>query len=183
MPKKAKLKVNVRHGELTFASVIYNLDAVVAYAPFKAKEIDGGATSINISYAPVVVDSWKLGELNLNYVEEAILNSAERIIINANSSNVELVKLIGNAVIDGSFGDLDILNIADSFSNVNIIIENSEASIALPKAGHNLQYKGSRSMFSHPEQKGKNVSSFSTGDLSNEKTIVVNAKYSTVSMQ
>jgi hypothetical protein len=50
IPKKARLKVNVRHGELTFASVIYDLKASVAYAPFTATEIDGGSTSINVSY-------------------------------------------------------------------------------------------------------------------------------------
>ncbi|MEM1001901.1 MAG: hypothetical protein AAGH46_04550 [Bacteroidota bacterium] len=183
IPKKAKLKVNVRHGELTFASVIHNLNADVAYAPFKATEIDGGSTSINVSYAPILVDTWKLGELNLNYVDKALLNSAERIILTSNSSNIELANLIGNAVIDGSFGDLDILNIADSFNNLNIIIENSDARIALPETSHNLQFKGNRSRFNHPEKQSGSGSSFSTGDLSSGKTIVVNAKFSSVTME
>jgi hypothetical protein len=183
IPKKAKLKVNVRHGELSFASVIHDLDANVAYAPFKAMEIDGGLTSINVSYAPVQVQNWKIGELNLNYVEDAVVETAERIVLSSNSSNIELVNLVGNAVINGSFGDLDILNIADSFSNLNIIIENSEARIALPKAAYNLQFKGNRSQLSHPQKTGGSNSSFSTGDLGSGKTIVVNAKYSKVSME
>lgn len=183
IPKKAKLKVNVRHGELTFASVIHDLKADVAYAPFTATEIDGGSTSINISYAPVLVENWKQGELILKYVDEAILDSAERLILTSNSSNVELANLLGSAMIDGSFGDLDILNIADSFSNLTLFVENSQARIALPKAAYSLQYKGNRSKFSHPDQQGGNETSYNLGDLSSGKSIVLNAKFSQVSMQ
>jgi len=183
IPKGAKLKVNVRHGELTFASVIHNLNAEVAYAPFKAIEVDGGSTSINVSYAPVTIDHWKLGELHLNYVDKALLDTAEQLILSANSSNIELGKLSGNAVIDGSFGDLEILNIGEGFGNLNIIVENSNATIALPTVEHSLQFKGDRSRFLHPEQTGTSSTSFSSGSLASGKTIVINAKYSTVTMQ
>jgi hypothetical protein len=183
IPKGAKLKVNVRHGELSFASVVHNLNADVAYAAFKAVEVDGGSTSINVSYAPVDIDHWKLGELHLNYVDDAQIHKAERIILSANSSNIGLGTLTGSAVIDGSFGDLNILNIDEAFSNLNVIIENSDARIALPETVHSLQFKGNRSRLNHPNNSQVTAASFSTGDLSSGKTIVINAKYSSVTMQ
>jgi len=52
----------------------------------------------------------------------------------------------------------------------------------LPKTAYNLQYKGNKSRLTHPEQSGVG-SSYSLGDLSSGKTIVLNAKFSQVSMQ
>ena len=49
---------------------------------------------------------------------------------------------------------------------------------------YNLQYKGNKSKLVHPKKSSKdNLASFSTGNLSSPKTIVVNAKYSNVTMQ
>ena len=54
----------------------------------------------------------------------------------------------------------------------------------LPKVDYNLQYKGTKSRFIHPEKPNKGpVSSFSTGNLNSPKSIVVNAKYSNITMQ
>ena len=63
-------------------------------------------------------------------------------------------------------------------------MENSDAVVTLPKTDFKLQYKGSRTRFQHPDKTSKeNISTFSTGNLSSDKTIVVNAKYSNVVMQ
>ena len=184
MPKGAKLKMNVRHGELKFSSVINNLKANVSHSTLVADHIDGSETSINVSYSPVLINTWSLGELKLNYVDKAEIKNVERLVLNSNSSNININSLSGNAVIDGSFGDLSIQNILESFNNLNIILENSDALVTLPKTNHNFQYKGSRSRFSHPEKKTRdNVSTFSTNNLSSNKTIVVNAKFSNIVMQ
>ncbi len=184
MPKDAKLKMNVRHGELKFSSVIKNLKADISHATLVANHIDGSETSINVSYSPVLISTWSLGELKLNHVSKAKITTVDRLVLNSNSSNTIIGTLIGNAIIDGSFGDLSIINIADTFNNLNVIIENSDAVIALPKTDFNLQYKGNRSRFSHPESSTTtNISNYSTGNLSSNKTIVLNAKYSNVIMQ
>jgi hypothetical protein len=87
-------------------------------------------------------------------------------------------------MIDGSFGDLTIHNISDAFKNLNIVLENSDAKIKLPKAAYKLQYQGKRTRFSHPKKTDQeNTSSFSTGDLSSGKSIVINAKFSNIIMQ
>ncbi len=184
IPKEAKLKINVRHGELEFASNIDNLKANLSYTKFKAYSINGSNTSINASYSPIHVNHWNLGELNLKYVEEADLDNVKNLVLTSNSSNITVGNLFGNAIIDGSIGDLKILKIDDTFTNLNVIIQNSNAVIMLPKTGYNLQYKGTRSHFSHPKKSSKeNVSSFSNNNLESNKTIVVNAKYSDVEMK
>ncbi|MFI1743807.1 hypothetical protein [Thalassobellus sediminis] len=184
IPKDAKLKVNVRHGELEFASNIDNLKADVSYTKFTAYSINGSSTSINASYSPIHVNNWNLGELNLKYIEKADLDNVKNMVLNSNSSNVTIGNLSGNAIIDGSIGDLKILKIDDAFTNLNIIIQNSDVVITLPKVDYNLQYKGTRSCFSHPKKSSKdNVSSFSNNNLESNKMIVVNAKYSNVEMK
>ncbi|WP_282122242.1 hypothetical protein [Algibacter mikhailovii] len=184
LPKSAKLKVDVRHGEIEFASTIDNLQADLAYTKFKAHSINGRTTSINASYSPINVAHWSLGELNLNYVKNVKLENVDQLVLNATSSNIEIENLRHTAVIDGNIGDLKIMHIDDAFSNLNIIIQNCNAVISLPKLDHNLQYKGSYSKYSHPDKTTKeNKSNFSAGNPNSNKNIVVNAKYSTVNFQ
>lgn len=183
MPKKAKLKMNVRHGELKFANVLYNVRGDISHSALTANSIDGSKTSINVSYSPVLITHWILGELKLNFVDNAHIDAVNRLVLSSNSSNIDINSLMGNAVIAGSFGELSINNILPSFNNLNIVLENSEAFVVLPKTDFNLQYKGSRSKLKHPKNKTSNTSTFSTGDMASGKTIVINAKFSEVTMQ
>ena len=184
MPKDAKLKVNVRHGELKFASNIENLRAELSHTKLIAQSINGSRTSINASYSPIYVTNWNLGELKLNYVDQANLDNVKQMVLTSNSSNINIQNLSGNAIIDSNIGDLKILKIDDSFTNLNIIFQNGHAMVTLPKVSHNLQYKGERTRFSHPEKMTKeNIPSFNTPNSNTGKTIVVNAKYSNVVMQ
>jgi PHD/YefM family antitoxin component YafN of YafNO toxin-antitoxin module len=183
MPKKARLKMNVRHGELKFASVITNMRGDLSHSALTANSIDGRKTSINVSYSPVLISNWNMGELNLNFVDKAQIDTVNRLVLSSNSSNININSLAGNAVIDGSFGELTINTILPSFINLNIVLENSEAYVVLPKSDYNLQYKGSRSKLKHPKNKTTTTSTFSTGDLSSAKTIFINAKFSEVTMQ
>ncbi|WP_223033926.1 hypothetical protein [Hanstruepera marina] len=184
IPKDAKLKVNVRHGELKFSNVIHNLKADLNHATFLANSIDGEKTSINASYTSVFVKNWNMGELKLNFVQDAILQDVNGMVLNSNSSNIGIDRLSGNAIINGSFGDLVIHNINDNFNNLNITLDNSNAAVKLPKSDFKLQYQGKNSYLEHPENnKGKSVSSFNLGSIANNKTIVINAKYSKVIMQ
>ena len=184
MPKDTKMKVNVRHGELKFAAVINNLKADLSHSSLLAERIDGSETSINASYSPVLVNNWDAGELKIKYVEEALLKDVKTLVLYSNSSNITIDNLAGNSIIDGSFGDLTINNILDSFNNLNVVLENSDAHIKLPKTEYKLQYKGSRSRLKHPKSVSKeNLSSFSTGDMNSNRAIVLNAKYSNIYMQ
>ena len=184
MPKDTKVKVNVKYGELKFVSNIDNLKADLSHAKFTANSINGSNTSINASYSPILVSNWNLGTLNINYVKDAEIDNVKRLMLTSNSSNIIINNLINNAIIDGSIGDLKILKMDNDFTNLNLTLQNTNAVISLPKADYSLQYKGTKSSFSHPQKKSKeNVASYSMGDLNSSKTIVVNAKYSNVVMK
>ncbi|MFH6768265.1 hypothetical protein V8G56_05925 [Gaetbulibacter aquiaggeris] len=184
MPKDAKLKVNVKYGELKFAANVDNLKADLSHSKLIANSINGSKTSINASYSPIYVTYWNLGALNLNYVKNAEIDHVKSVIITSNSSNITIKNLINNAIINGSIGDLKILKIDNDFNNLNVTLDNSNAVIMLPSVDYNLQYKGSKSRFTHPKSTSKDpVLSFSTGNLNSPKNIVINAKYSNITMQ
>ena len=182
MPKDAELKVNVRHGKLKFASLMRNLKADLSHSDLLATSIDGGNTSINAAYSTVFIKEWKDGELELDYVEDAIVQNVEKLFLNSNSSNIGIDYLKDNAIINGGFGELTIHNIMDSFTNLNIILENSDAHIKLPKTDYDLLFRGSCSKF-NDERTDKKVIKNYPENSSSSKTIVVNAKYSNVVMQ
>ncbi len=185
MPKDTNLKVNVRHGELKLAATTFNMKADLSYSKLLAVGIDGGNTSINASYSDIEVNDWNLGELKLNYGESTHLKRVNILGLNSNSSNIKIGELSGNAIINGSFGDLKIDAIADSFSNLNIVLDNTDAKLKLPKTAYNLQCLGdNHTRFSHPDQSPEDkVSSFSKSSFNSSKTIVINAKYSHVIME
>lgn len=184
VPKKAKLQLNVKHGELKLASNVNNLEANLVYTKLMANSITGSATSINVSYAPVVVDNWDLGRLNLNYVEEARLAKVNHLVLSSKSSHVFIDQVNSNAIIDGSFGALKILNVAPGFSGMNLVLQNSEMVLVLPQTAFNLQFKGRQTFLKHPKNTNRElVEQFSMGDLTNSKAIIVNAKFSDVKLQ
>jgi len=183
MPKNAKMKMNVRHGELKLSSVINDLKADVAYATLIADYIDGSKTSINVSYSPVVIGNWNQGELKLNYVDKAKIDDVDKLVLLSNSSNVGIGTIKNNAVIEGNFGDLSINTIANTFNNVKIDLENSDALINLPTTSYLFKYTGAKSRFSHPKSNDERSTSFNSGSSSSGKTLVINSKFSHVITQ
>ncbi|MDN3667486.1 hypothetical protein ACFFU1_09865 [Algibacter miyuki] len=183
MPNDAKLKLNIKYGEVEFASNVTNLKANLSHSSFTAYSVNGSSTSINASYSPVKVAFWNLGELNLSYVKDAELKDVKQLVLNATSSNIDIGNLSGSAIIDGNIGDLNIENIEDTFNNLNIILQNSNAYIKLPKSNCNVQFKGTYSQFSHPDKTKKEQSSSFSKNASTGKSIIINAKYSKVEME
>lgn len=183
MPKKAKLKLNVRHGELKMASALQNVNGDIAHGSLLAQTINGSNTSINMSYATVFIKEWNSGELNLKYVDEAMIQHVNELMLNAVSSNISLDYIKGNTIIDGSFGELTINNIEPTFNNLNIVLENSDARLKLPKnVDYKLFFKGNKSQFNNETISTKKIDNFLNKTSSNN-TIVINAKYSHVITQ
>lgn len=182
LPKDADVNVNVRHGKLKFVSTINNLKADLSHTTLVATNINGSDTSINAAYSPVIVDNWNLGELKLRYVNNAQLQTVKNLILDSNSSDISIGSLEDRAVINGSFGELEIGNIGNNFSNLNLILENSDAFIRLPKTDYELLFKGNYSTFNEEKTDKKVVKNYPKNTSTN-KTIVVNAKYSHVTMQ
>ncbi|MBT8270271.1 MAG: hypothetical protein KJN59_13705 [Bacteroidia bacterium] len=182
MPKDAKLKMDVRHGELKFSSVIYDLKADLSHSKLAANSIDGRNTSINASYTLVDINDWRAGSLNLNFVDNANLNAAKTISLTSNSSNVNINSITDNAIIDGSFGDLIINSVSSTFNNLNIYLENSDASIQLPKTDYDLTFKGNRSKLNKKPTDKHVINNYPQGQNSSDKTILINARFSNVIM-
>ena len=191
MPKKAKLKLNVRHGEVTIASVSENMDAKLSHAALYAHIIDGANTTIETSYAPIHVTQWNRGALKVNFVENVDLQQVKEINLMSNSSKVSVGTLGEKGIISGTFGNLLIHGIGENFKTLDIILENTDARIQLPKAAFKLYYIGSNSEIKYPASvKGtENQTQFNTivrgyQESSNTNSeININAKYSDVTLQ
>ncbi len=176
MPKGTKTDVNVRHGELKMADA-YNVKATLNYSPFTANSIDGGLTLINAAYAPVIINNWEEGSLNVSYVEECSIKKINKINLQAISSDI-LLDLIENSVnLSGSIGVLKINKIAETFSNLDITLENSDAIITLPTIDFSFTMDGNYSSLKNP----KSISLHKNITLS--KYITIAALYSNITVQ
>ncbi|WP_452224225.1 hypothetical protein [Lacinutrix chionoecetis] len=180
MPKEAKIKFNVKHGELKMASAIKNPEITISHGSLLANTINGSEASINVLYSNATIIGMNEGALKLNYANKTNIKSAKDLMLNAVSSNIDIGNLSGNSVIDGSFGDLYIQNILEDFNNLNIVLENSDALLNLPNAiNYNLYFKGNHSKFNKENTNNKTIKHYPNSGKSN-KTIVINAKYSNV---
>ncbi len=176
MPKNTKTDVNVRHGELKMADA-YNVKATLNYSTFTANSIDGGQTLINAAYAPVSVLNWEQGSLHVNYVEECSIKNVKEINLQAISSDVLIGNLEESAFLSGAIGNLQINKIADSFSNLDISLENTDAIITLPKTDFSFIMDSRYSTLNNP----KSIALLKNSTLS--KYISITALYSDVTVQ
>ncbi|MEL6812262.1 MAG: DUF4097 family beta strand repeat-containing protein [Bacteroidota bacterium] len=188
MPKGTRTDINVRHGEVKMADA-RDIKANLNYATLTANSIDGGKTLINAAYAPVYVNYWGNGMLDLKYVDDCKLNTVAKINLEANSSNVNINSLSKEAFLSGSFGSLFINNITNDFRSVDIVLENTDATVSMPKAAFDFYFNGKKSRFKSPaalELTTKNKSDsrsllkgFYKSDNSG-RSVTINASYSNV---
>ncbi|TRZ42811.1 DUF4097 family beta strand repeat-containing protein [Robertkochia solimangrovi] len=190
-PKGAKLKLNVRHGEIKLAENYRNINATLSYTRLHATVVDGATTVINASYSPVIVDNWKQGELKVNYSREVDLQQVNSIKLLSKSSDVTLGNVSGDAIINGSFGDLKILNLSDSFNTIDIVLDNSEAKLILPNTPFKFYSSVTDSKVSYPGNLKIDVNKRYNNELakgykisnSGDKSINLVATFSEISYQ
>jgi hypothetical protein len=190
LPKNTKTNINVRHGNLKMADA-NNIKANLDYTPFKANSIDGEQTLINASYAPVVVNNWKQGTLNIKFIDECALGNVDNINLQAKSSDVKIGNLTRQAFLSGSFGDLTIEKVADGFQTLDILLKNTDALVKLPATAFTFYFNGKKSTLKYPkslqlkETRSTDrvlVKGYSQSNTSN-KTVNINATYSDVTLQ
>ena len=190
LPKNAKTNVNIRHGNLKMADA-NNLKANLDYTPFKANSIDGGQTLISASYAPVTINTWKQGAMNLKFVDECSIETVQNINLQANSSDVRIGNITNQAFLSGSFGDLKIESVSNGFETLDIRLENTDAIVKVPVGAFSFYFNGKKSTLKYPkslqlkESKSADrvlVKGFSQNNSSN-KTITINSTFSNVSLQ
>ena len=150
MPKGTKTDINVRYGEVKMADV-HNINATLNYTSFIANSIDGGKSLINASYAPVSVNNWNDGVLKVNYVEDCKLNTVKEINLQANSSDVSINRITGNANLSGSFGNLYIYNVSNNFGTIDIDLDNTDATMKIPDTAFSFYFNGKKSTLKYPK--------------------------------
>lgn len=166
MPKKAELDLNVRYGKVKMTSA-YNAKGTITHGSLAAASIDGGDTSIDVSYSPVNVAAWSGGSLTASHVKECTIANAKDIAITSNASNVVINRLNGSGMISGSFGQLSIPQVSEDFGSLTLILENSDLVMNLPDAAFNFNYSGEHNEFLLPRQ-------LETQSMKNGKTEMVN---------
>ncbi|MDC7995740.1 hypothetical protein [Altibacter sp. HG106] len=190
MPKGGKTDINVRHGEVKMADA-YNVRAKLNYAALTANSIDGGSTLINAAYAPVYINEWNDGSLDVDYVEDCKLNEVKNIVLKANSSNVQINVLDREALLQGSFGNLFINKVANNFKVVDIVLDNTNATILLPDAGFDFYFNGKKTRLLHPKSLQVNQSKNGNNVLlrgyhksqNNSASFKIDARYSDVTLK
>ncbi|MFD0861442.1 hypothetical protein ACFQ1M_04435 [Sungkyunkwania multivorans] len=191
MPKGARLKMNVRHGEVKLAANLKNINATLSHTRLLADVIDGKQTIIEASYSPLQITNWNYGQLKVNYVKAVDLKNVNSLKLSSNSSDVFIGNILNNSIINGSFGKLKIANVADTFKSVDIVLDNTDALVSLPQTSFLLYYSGSNSSIKYPDDlKVGTEENYNTvivkgfrGSRSSDKSINVTANYSDVVMQ
>jgi hypothetical protein len=113
-------------------------------------------------------------------VDKAQIRTVNNLVLNSKSSNINIERLTDTGIIDGSFGDLTISNLTETFKNLNLVLENSDALINLPKGiDYNIYFKGNRSKYNNQPTTQKTIRNVPEGQIS-DRNIMVNAKFSNV---
>lgn len=150
MPKSAKLKMNVRHGEVKLAENTINMKATLSYARLQATTIDGERTDILASYSPVSVQSWENGSLNTNFSDKIALKEVKYLNLSANSSEVTIERLLNSANIKNNLGALRINGLAKNFTALDITMQHGELKCELPATPYKIYVNGTSSKLSSP---------------------------------
>ncbi|GGX08903.1 hypothetical protein [Aquimarina muelleri] len=188
IPVKAKLRLNIRHGDVQLAEKSNNVKASLSHTKLSANVIDGDQTFIKASYSPVFVRQWNNGRLVINYVKNCRIQKAKSLTVNADSSNIFIQQLDKKGAISASFGVITIANLGESFSTLDLVVQNSDFKLNLPKIAFNLSYNGAQSIIALPKtmeiSTRKNFGNVLVNGFQNsrstDKMITINAKYSEV---
>ena len=188
IPKEAKLKMNVRHGEVKLAENSENIKATLSHASLLANKVKGEDTSIETSYAPVLVHNWNGGTLKVNYVKKVALENVTSMNLISKASDVTVNNLLYTGHIQGTLGNLQINKIGKDFRDLDLTLDNATAVIALPQAGFRISVNSENSDIKIPA--GLKVSTSgntdnkvirgNTGEGDSDGQITVHAKYSNV---
>lgn len=155
VPKKTQSFFNIRYGSVRLIDEVKNLQAKLKYTSLNAESIGGKKTNIEVSFAPVQIQLWKTGNLELQYVKSAQIKKVEDILLYVNTSKVVMYSLTGTGIFKSNFSQLGIDNISTNFSQLSFLITNSDLVMALPNQAFNFVYSGEMSGIRIPETKLK----------------------------
>ena len=191
MPKSARLKMNVRHGEVKLAENVQNIDATLSYARLLASSISGDKTNIIASYSPVSVQNWNYGSLKADFSEKINLKEVKDLVLYSNSSDVTIEKLINSANIKNNLGVVQINSVGNNFKDMDISVQYGEFFCDLPSTAYSIYVNGTSSKLKSPaylvlDRSTNHDKVVHKGfHLKNDtgKSIVINSEYSKVVLE
>ncbi|MCO5724002.1 hypothetical protein [Robiginitalea marina] len=151
MPKGARLKLDVRHGEVKLAGNTLNARATLSYARFIAADIEGRDTRIEARYSPVEVHRWKGGDLRADFSEKVTLDEVGQLNLTSNSSEVTIKQLLREASLQNRLGSLRIGAVGDNFRKLVVSVENGELAMPLPRGGYQVEVANNHSGIDYPD--------------------------------
>jgi hypothetical protein len=126
----------------------------------------------------------------VNYVDDCKLNKVENINLQANSSDVKINTVINNALLSGSFGNLYIYNVDTNFESIDIVLDNTDATVKIPDSAFSFYFNGKKSTLKYPKsltlnhtKNNNNVIVRGFNKVKNANSMfTINANYSNVSL-
>ncbi len=190
MPKGARLKLNVRHGEVKLAENSLNVRATLNYASLSAATIDGEQTFVEARYSPIAVKTWNRGRLSADFSEDVKLNEVGRLDLSATSSQVTIDRLLRQASIRNNLGGVRIGYVSDDFKDMTISVDNGHLAVQLPDGSYRISVQKRDSRVDYPGYIiWEGAESATTGTrkgyhLARDagRSIVINASYSDVKL-
>lgn len=190
MPKGARLKMNVRYGEVKLADNAINTRANLSYSSLLATTIDGRDTDIEVRYSPVTVERWNGGRLQTEYSDGVRLNEVGELRMVSRSSVVTIDRLLKEASIDSKMGALIIDAVAEDFKNMDVSMEYGEFRCNLPRSSYKIEVRDNRSEILYPDfiqwDKSQGTAPVVRTGISQQKdsgrSILINTAYSDISL-
>ncbi|SFR50401.1 hypothetical protein SAMN04490243_2373 [Robiginitalea myxolifaciens] len=190
MPKGARLKLNVRHGEVKLADNAVNIKADLNYATLLASTIEGENTRVIARYSPISVGQWRSGKLNAEFSDNVQLDLVRRLNLSANSSDVTITRLLQQASIENNLGVIRIGSISDDFKEMKVMVQNGDFSCDSPGSAYRISLKNNQSSLDIPtsvvwDKKQAGSSGWKSGYSGNKdaaKSILIDASYSKVAI-
>ncbi|NBC57929.1 MAG: hypothetical protein GVY05_06550 [Bacteroidetes bacterium] len=146
MPKDAKLNLNVKRSQLEVAKLSY-IDANLNYSGLQIGELTGNDSKISANHSKVTIDNAKTLDLDLKYSKEVKIGSVQELVSLSKTSNLVIKNIGQKAIIEGTFGELEIKKINDNFKFIDINLKNSTAVLKIPHDDINFYINSKSSDF------------------------------------
>ncbi len=190
MPKGAKIKLDVRHGEVKLAENAIDVRANLSYSRLLASNIEGDQTLVNARYSPVLVKQWRSGRLDADFSADVQLELVRQLNLTATSSDITIDRLTQKADIRNDLGALRIGSIDKGFEDMVVKVQNGEVQCALPDGDFEIFVQNQASSLEAPSflvweggrLAGSGKSTGFRGKKDSGRSIVINASYSKVDL-
>ncbi len=137
MPAANALNVTQQYGNVEIPAFAGPINARVQYGNFNAERLSNSSNNINVQYGKMDVQDLNNGNLKQQYGGGITLGTARNINVNAQYSNVNIEKVLGEAVLNVQYNKVRIGQVAESSKVLNINVQYGGVDV-----GFSDNYKG-----------------------------------------